>query len=96
MQDVLAHYELQDTLRRKKNNLVGPCPIHKGTNPNQFSVSLDKNIFNCFGDCHGGGNVIDFVMKMEQADTRAAALMLQEWFLLDGQAVKHIQHICFA
>ena len=79
MEDVLAHYELLDTLREKGNSLVGPCPIHKGTSPSQFSVSPGKNLFNCFGEC-GGGNVLDFVIKMEQADNRAAALMLQNWF----------------
>ncbi len=54
MEDVLAHYKLLDTLQKKGNSLVGPCPIHKGTNSNQFSVSLAKNVFNCFGNCHGG------------------------------------------
>ena len=39
-----------------------------------------------FGDCHDGGNVIDFVAMMEggdksrQEDVRGAALKLQEWF----------------
>ena len=48
MEDVLAHYELLDTLKRKGKSLVGRCPIHKGTSPSQFSVSLEKNLFNCF------------------------------------------------
>jgi DNA primase len=78
--DVLGHYGLTDKLKRKGENLVGACPIHKGTNATQFHVSLTKNNFNCFGDCHGGGNVIDFVAKMEGIDIRAAALKLQEWF----------------
>jgi DNA primase len=78
--DVLACYGLTDTLRRKGENLVGPCPIHKGTNATQFHVSLAKNNFNCFGDCHGGGNVLDFVAKMDSVDIRTAALKLQEWF----------------
>ena len=84
MEDVLAHYELLDTLKRKGKSLVGRCPIHKGTSPSQFSVSLEKNLFNCFEGC-GGGNVLDFVMKMEQADNRAAALMLQKWFSLESK-----------
>ena len=75
-----------DTLKAKGDNLVGTCPIHKGTNPSQFHVSLAKNNFNCVGDCHDGGNVIDFVAMMEggdksrQEDVRGAALKLQEWF----------------
>src|SRR5215210_852984 len=77
---VLLQYGVLERLKRKGENLVGPCPIHKGTNTTQFHVSLAKNNFNCFGDCHGGGNVIDFVAKMEGIDIRAAALKLQEWF----------------
>ena len=78
--DVLGQYGLTDTLTRKGENLVGPCPIHKGANATQFHVSLAKNNFNCFGDCRGGGNVIDFVAKMEGLPIRDAALKLQEWF----------------
>src|SRR5262249_42770143 len=80
IEDVLGHYGVLEHLRRKGENLVGPCPIHKGTNQTQFRVSLPKNNFHCFGDCHGGGNVIDFVAKMESVDIRPAALKLQEWF----------------
>jgi DNA primase len=78
--DVLGHYGLTGKLTRKGENLVGACPIHKGTNATQFHVSLAKNNFNCFGDCHGGGNVIDLVAKMEDVDIRQAALKLQAWF----------------
>ncbi len=76
----LEHYGLQETLKKRGRNLVGPCPIHKGTSPTQFQVSLEKNNFNCFGECQGGGNVIDFVAKMEEVSIKQAALMLQEWF----------------
>jgi DNA primase len=49
-------------------------------------VSRTKNNFMCFGDCHEGGNVIDFVVMMEGGskengdDVRAAAMRLQDWF----------------
>src|SRR3989442_1518828 len=88
MEQVLEHYDLLDTLTRKKRNLVGLCPIHKGTNPTQFHVSLTKKNYNCFGDCHGGGNIIDFVAALEgldktnAQDLRKAALLMQEWFAL--------------
>ena len=78
--DVLGQYGVLENLKQKGDNLVGPCPIHKGTNTTQFHVSLAKNNFNCFGDCHGGGNVIEFVAKMEGLALRQAALKLQEWF----------------
>ena len=66
IEDLLKHYSLSGGFTRKGDNLVGCCPIHKGTNPTQFHASIVKNNFNCFGDCHGGGNVIDFVAKMER------------------------------
>jgi DNA primase len=80
IEDLLKHYGLLDQLKRKGENLVGNCPIHKGTNPTQFHASIIKNNFNCFGDCHGGGNVIDFVAKMEKVDLRKAGMWIQDWF----------------
>lgn len=80
IEDVLKHYGVVDQLTRKGDNLVGKCPIHKGTNPAQFHASTVKNNFNCFGDCHGGGNVIDFVAKMENVDIRKAGMLIQDWF----------------
>jgi DNA primase len=85
--EVLEHYGLMANLKKsKRDNLVGTCPLHNGTNPTQFHVSLAKNAFHCFGDCHGGGNVIDFVAKMEGGiSIRAAGLRLQEWFGIEPE-----------
>jgi DNA primase len=83
---VLEHYGVLGTLREKGDELIGCCPIHHGTNANQFHASRTKNNFMCFGNCHGGGNVIDFVVLMEGGDkdngddVRAAAIRMQEWF----------------
>lgn len=85
IESILDHYGLLGKMKRKDTThaLVGPCPIHKGTNQNQFHVSLTKNNFNCFGDCHGGGNILDFVAKMENTDIRSAAVKIQEWFNIE-------------
>ncbi len=80
IEDLLKHYDLSGKFTRKGDNLVGCCPIHKGTNPTQFHASVVKNNFNCFGDCHGGGNVIDFVAKMENVEIRKAGILIQDWF----------------
>ena len=83
---VLEHYGVLGNLREKGDELIGCCPIHHGTNANQFHASRTKNNFMCFGNCHGGGNVIDFVVLMEGGDkengedVRAAAIRMQEWF----------------
>ena len=81
MEMVLDRYGLTAKLKRSGKNLVGCCPIHEGTNPNQFSVSWERNLFNCFGDCGSGGNVLDFMARMEKVEVREAAVMLKKWFL---------------
>jgi DNA primase len=81
IEQVLRHYGLWDTLKASGRSMIGCCPIHQGTNPRQFSVNPEKNIFNCFGDCQGGGNIIDLVAKMEKCGTKEAADKIQNWFL---------------
>jgi len=83
MEQVLAHYGLAEKFKRSNDSLSGPCPIHKGTHPTQFRVSISKNCWNCFSDCHCGGNVLDFVAKMEKVDANEAANRMVEWFHLD-------------
>jgi DNA primase len=59
--DVISQYV---KLRRTGKNFVGLCPFHKEKTPS-FSVSIEKQIYYCFG-CHEGGNVINFLMKYER------------------------------
>jgi len=56
------------------------CPFHEDTKPS-LKVNTDKNLFHCF-PCEAKGNVIDFVMQMDDIDVRAAALKVQS---LSGQ-----------
>jgi len=87
MEQVLQHYGLLDKFKPGADSLNGPCPIHKGSNPTQFRVSLSKNIWNCFSECKHGGNVLDFIAEMEKCSIHAAALKAIEWFNLDPEAV---------
>lgn len=87
MEQVLTHYGLIDKFKRGTDSLSGPCPIHKGSNPTQFRVSLSKNVWNCFSECKHGGNVLDFICKMEDVSVHAAALKAIEWFNLDSEAM---------
>jgi DNA primase len=75
IEQILAHYGLLETLTRKGDSLIGPCPMHQGKNKTQFHASISKNAFRCFGDCgsdsrlhNGGGNTINFVIVMEGID----------------------------
>ena len=76
MEQVLQRYGLLDTFKHAQSgdSLSGPCPIHRGSNPTQFRVSLSKNCWNCFSDCNCGGNVLDFVAKKEDISLHTAAL----------------------
>ena len=87
MERVLEHYALLDQFKRSGDSLSGPCPIHKGSNPTQFRVSVSKNIWNCFSECKHGGNALDFIVRMEKASIHAAALKAIEWFHLDPAAM---------
>ena len=87
MEQVLEHYGILDKFKPGTDSLNGPCPIHKGSNPTQFRVSLSKNIWNCFSECKHGGNVLDFIAEMENVSIHAAALKAIEWFNLDPEAM---------
>lgn len=84
LEQVLDHYGLRANMHSTRNGdgLEGCCPIHQGSNPTQFKVSLSKNCWNCFSDCKCGGNTLDFVMRMENVDIHEAALRVNEWFQL--------------
>ena len=87
MEQILEHYGLLGRFKRTGENLTGPCPIHKGSNPTQFRVSLDKNLWHCFSECKHGGNTLDFIMRMENVSIHAAALKAIEWFKLNPETV---------
>jgi DNA primase len=80
MIQILDRYGLTERLHRSGDSLSGPCPIHAGHNKTQFRVSLSKNCWICFGDCNGGGSIVDFVSRKEGLGIRDAALLIQDWF----------------
>src|SRR5690242_7234595 len=83
MRAVLEHYGIK--LKAAGTELRGACPIHGGTSPDSFHVSVAKQCFQCFV-CHAQGNVLDFVGAMEKCSVRDAALKIQAWLPLGGPA----------
>lgn len=71
--EVISEYV---TLKKRGRNYIGLCPFHREKTPS-FTVSLDKQIFKCFG-CGQGGNVISFIMKIENLEFFEAVEMLAE------------------
>lgn len=83
LRDVLAHYGLLDELKTKdENTLVGQCPITGSSSQTAFKARLDKNIWYSFvlDEDGAGGNILDFVSRMEDTDVLGAANLIAEWF----------------
>ena len=88
MEQVLQHYGVLDSFKRTGDRLSGPCPIHGGSNPTQFRVDTEKNLWNCFSECKHGGNVLDFIAKKEDLSIHEAAIKACEWFNIPLDEVK--------
>jgi len=58
--DVISEYT---TLNERGGNYWGLCPFHHEKTPS-FSVNREKQLYYCFG-CKQGGNVANFIMKIE-------------------------------
>ena len=83
LEQILNHYGILDKLSPAgSDNRRGFCPIHKGNKPNQFSVSLSKNMWKCFSECKHGGNHLDFVVAMENCNAHEAAWKVNDWLSL--------------
>jgi DNA primase len=61
-------------LKQAGRNLKAPCPFHEEKSAS-FMVSPEKGIYKCFG-CGEGGDIFNFVMKMEGLDFRSSLEML--------------------
>lgn len=62
------------TLNRRGANFWACCPFHNEKTPS-FSIKQDGQFFKCFG-CGESGNVITFVMKLENVDFLSAVEIL--------------------
>ena len=75
--DVAAYYNI--TLQKdgtKDDQFKGLCPFHEDHEPS-LKVNTTRNLYHCFV-CDAGGNIIDFVMGMEESDLRSAAKKVAE------------------
>jgi hypothetical protein len=87
---VLARYGILSELKRVGSQMVGCCPLHRGTNPKQFVVNFRSNTWFCFGDqCDVGGGVIDFVALREDLSIPAAATLIADWFSISPAPTAH-------
>ena len=73
-------------LRKSGRSWVGLCPFHHEKTPS-FHVEPQKGLYYCFG-CKAGGDVFDFVMKMEGLTFREALAFLAEKAGLEMSSAK--------
>lgn len=59
------------TLTQRGKQLVGLCPFHDDHEPSLI-IDPRKQLWNCLGACHEGGDVYRFVMKADGVDFREA------------------------
>lgn len=71
--DVVSQYV---NLKRQGTTFFGPCPFHREKTPS-FAVTPDKQIYHCFG-CGEGGNVVRFIMRVENISFKEAIEFLAE------------------
>lgn len=71
--DVVSSYV---NLKRRGKSMLGLCPFHGEKTPS-FNVNTENSYFYCFG-CGAGGDVITFIMKMENLDYVEAVKFLAD------------------
>lgn len=67
---VLADKGLLARFAKRNDTLSGPCPLHGGDNPHALVINLTKNIWHCFTGCDTGGDLIDFVQRLDNLPYR--------------------------
>ncbi|MCL2096924.1 MAG: DNA primase [Oscillospiraceae bacterium] len=73
IEDIISRYT---PLKAAGSNLVARCPFHSEKTPS-FSVNKSGQFFYCFG-CGAGGDVITFIMLIENTDYVTAVTKLAE------------------
>lgn len=70
--DVISRYT---GLRKAGKEYIGRCPFHQDKHPS-LQVNQEKQLFYCFS-CQRKGDLINFIMQIEDLDTKRACLFLR-------------------
>lgn len=73
---VLHDKALSTHIKKRGDQLFGPCPVHGGDNPQAFVVSLSKNLWHCFTKCDAGGDIVELVRRLDGKTYRQSAQYL--------------------
>ena len=72
--DIVGVISEYTKLEHRGNDFWGCCPFHGEKTPS-FYINTSKQIYKCFG-CGEGGDVINFVMRIENLDFMDAVKLL--------------------
>lgn len=78
IEDVVGQYV---SLKKRGANMIGLCPFHS-EKTGSFTVSPSKGIYKCFG-CGKAGNVVNFVMEIEQCGYPEALKLLAKRYHIE-------------
>ena len=70
------------TLQQSGKNLKGLCPFHSERTAS-FFISPERQTWRCFGACSDGGDVISFIMKIENKEFSETIQSLTETLGID-------------
>ncbi len=74
--DIVELVSSYTELKKSGGRYLGLCPFHREKTPSFFVSDKDK-LYYCFG-CHEGGNIINFVQKINNLDFVEAVRFLAE------------------
>lgn len=75
--DIVEYLSQYLSIKKRGKNYVALCPFHPDKNPS-LNISKEKGLFHCFG-CGEGGNIYNFVMKIENVGFERAVEMVAKW-----------------
>ncbi len=73
--DIVEYIGRSVPLKRSGTSYKGLCPFHDEKTPS-FVVNPDYQSWRCFGACNEGGDLFDYVMKLDGVDFRGALEIL--------------------
>lgn len=84
--DLLGYVEQQYEVQRRGNEYAIHCPLHVDITPSNF-ISPEKGLWFCHS-CHKGGDILDWLIKIEGLKFPAAVEKLQK---LTGKTIKQTE-----
>jgi len=72
--DIFSIVSSYVNLKKSGKNFMGLCPFHKEKTPS-FIVDTETQLYHCFG-CGAGGDIISFIMKVENLSFLEAVELL--------------------